>query len=103
MTAALAHMGPVGWICVVVGSWTVLACVVALPIGKAMSRADRKQYPPEVPERVNWLPVLPAVPPTRSELAYLRDQPAEILTGDDLRLRFEDVINSARRAEQDAQ
>lgn len=54
-------------------------------------------------EPVNRISGLPLVPPTRSELAWLREQPGELLRGPDLRFRFDDVIDSARRAEERAQ
>ena len=87
------------WLLIAGASWTVLACVVAVPIGRAMKHADARAADRTAAVHINWMPVLPPVPPTRSELAWLRDQPAEILAGEDLRMRFNDVINSARRAE----
>ncbi len=58
-------------------------------------------YPPPVAEPdTHFIRVLPPVPATRSELAWVRDQPVTVLRGTDLRMRFDDVIDSTRRAEQ---
>ena len=88
-------MNLAGLLTAAAGAWIAASAVVAVPIGKAMSKADR-QTDPEF-EVVNWLPFLPPVPPSRSELAWLRDQPGEVLVGQDLRWRFDDVVSGGFR------
>ena len=92
----LSQLDPGQWVGIVAASWLILACVVSVPVGRAI------RGPQQQPEPVAVIRVLPPVPPTRSELAWLREQPAELLRGVDLRARFDDVIDSARRAEENA-
>lgn len=88
--------------CIVLGSWTVVGFVVAVPVGRAIRRADEacergRQYPPPVAERITVIRELPEVPPTRTELAWLADQPAESLRGTALRWKFEQVVREGIR------
>ena len=59
-----------GFLTAAAASWTILSCLVAVPIGRAMRRADdaqRVQYPPPVPPPARrepdaaWLSVWPSV------------------------------------------
>lgn len=92
------------WIWIIAGGlivWFVVSGLTAAAWSTVAGRIKRRRAtpPPPADDTVisDWRP---EVPPTRSELAWLRDQPVEILRGSDLRARFDDVIDSARRAEQ---
>ena len=89
-----------GFLTAAAASWTILSCLVAVPIGRAMRRADdaqRVQYPPPVPPTVNWLPLLPPVPPparSADDAAWLSVWPSALDDDELTDLEFVSLIAS---------
>lgn len=84
-----------------VGGFLVWAAIGGAAWSLVVTRLKRRRpIPPPLCVTVQRL--LPPVPPTRSELAWLREQDVKALRGVDLRARFDDVIDSTRRAEENA-
>lgn len=84
------------WLLIAGASWTILACVVALPIGRAMAKAGAT----EAAEHVNWLPFLPPVPPSPRQWdeAWLDIWPVAASDDEETRLRFDQIVAAERWA-----
>lgn len=68
---------------------------LAVAIGRGIKLADRRKPsppPPPKPEFIRWMTELPPVPLTASERAWLKDQPIDCLSDNELNWRFQDAI-----------
>jgi hypothetical protein len=74
------------WLLIASASWIILACVVAVPIGRAMNKAEAV----EAAEEVNWLPFLPPVPLPDSQ--WLDAWPTDASDTGEMRLRFDQIV-----------
>lgn len=83
-------------VCIAAAAWIVLACGLGRGIGSMIRRADEA-----MDDGVNWLPFLPAVPPSTRTVtaddydadlpAWLFDSPSQPLTQDEFDLS-EDIL-----------
>lgn len=74
------------WLLIAGASWAVLACVVAVPIGRSMKHADAR----DAAEHVNWIPILPPVP--QPESRWLDAWPTNASETGEMRLRFDQIV-----------
>ena len=80
-------MNALGYVFAAAGAWLALSCVIALPIGRAMKRADdtqRATYPPPVP-----------APRAADDAAWLDAWPTEVDEDALINAEFVSMISAA--------